>query len=431
MGAPDSEMIAPVAEPRAPLHKNRRERLKPATSARGKFVRWEPLEPDGAKWLREGFDWDSTVSVVDMFSGAGGLSYGFDSVPGMGVVAAFERDLMACETHRANMGAPVVGGDVANVDSFQAVLAGLGVRRVDILAGGPPCQGFSRLGKGALRKMALSDGRKVDTEDERNWMFRHFMRAVRELLPQVVVIENVPEMLRYGEIIEEIDGVFADLGYSFRLLELNARDYGVPQRRRRLFMVACKGGREIETPAPVARRARRTLWHAIGDLPPVGPAQLEEVLPWERPDRPNLYLSGEMRRGLRGKAARAVSDHVTRYHGSEDLAAFRCMPEGAKYAAVPEELRRYRDDIFKDRYHRMTWADPAWTVTAHIAKDGYKYIHPEQHRTLSVREAARIQSFPDRFRFAGARSHRFAQIGNAVPPLLARALGTSLLTLVR
>lgn len=430
MRVPDSEIIAPVIETPAPLRKNQRKRLKPATFARGEFVRWEPLEPDGSRWLREGFDWDSKVSVVDVFSGAGGLSYGFDSVPGMGVVAAFERDPMACETHRANMEAPVVCGDMTGVNSFGVALTGLGIKRVDILAGGPPCQGFSKLGKGALRKMALSDGRKVDTGDERNWMFRHFMRAVRELSPQVVVIENVPEILRYDEIIEEIAGVFADLDYSFQSLELNARDYGVPQRRRRLFMVACKNDRVVETPEPVAKRARRTLRDAIGDLPVVAPAQLEETLQWERLARPGPYLSNEMRRGLRGKAARLVRDHVTRYHGPEDLAAFRCMLEGAMYDSVPEELRRYRDDIFKDKYHRMIWDESAWTVTAHIAKDGYKYIHPEQHRTLSVREAARIQSFPDRFKFAGSRTHRFTQVGNAVPPLLARALGKALVALV-
>lgn len=408
----------------------RQRRKMPKNGARGELVRYEPLIRDPSRWLREKFDWDSTVSVVDMFSGAGGLSFGFDCVPGMGVVAAFERDGMACETHRANMAAPVIQGDVADTGSFGTVLNDLGVKRVDILAGGPPCQGFSRLGKGALRKMALSDGRKIDIEDERNWMFRHFMRAVRELSPQVVVIENVPEMLRYNGIIEEIAGVFADLGYSFQPLELNALDYGVPQRRRRLFMVASKNGREIEAPNPVAERAQRTLRHAIGDLPVVIPAQLEETLPWEWPEQSNPYLSGEMRRGLRGKAARIVRDHVTRYHGPDDIAAFRCMPEGAMYASVPEELRRYRDDIFKDKYHRMMWDAPAWTVTAHIAKDGYKYIHPEQHRTLSVREAARIQSFPDRFRFAGSRTHRFTQIGNAVPPKLAAALGESLLPLL-
>lgn len=409
------------------MRKTCQQRQIPKNAARGELVRCAPLIDDPSRWLREKFDWDSTVSVVDMFSGAGGLSFGFDCVPSMGVVAAFERDPMACETHRANMAAPVIQGDVAEVGSFQTVLRDLGVKRVDILAGGPPCQGFSRLGKGALRKMALSDGRKINIEDERNWMFRHFMRAVRELSPQVVVIENVPEMLRYGGIIEEIRNVFFDLGYGFRCVELNAKDYGVPQRRRRLFMIADRHNDAFE--APTKKRKLRTLRDAIGDLPEVPPMHLEEGLPWLSPEKIEPYLK-EMRKNLRGEASHLVRDHVTRYHGSDDIAAFRCMPEGAMYASVPEELRRYRDDIFKDKYHRMTWDAPAWTVTAHIAKDGYKYIHPEQHRTLSVREAARIQSFPDRFRFAGARTHRFTQIGNAVPPKLAAALGESLLPLL-
>lgn len=405
-----------------------RTRRTPGNAARGEFVRCEPLVPDANRWLEEDFDWDSTVSVVDMFSGAGGLSFGFDCVPGMGVVAAFERDPMACETHRANMAAPVIQGDVAAVDSFGAVLGDLGVKRVDVLAGGPPCQGFSRLGKGALRKMALTDGRKIDTEDERNWMFRHFMRAVRELSPQVVVIENVPEMLRYEDILEEIRDVFAELEYSFRHVELNAQNYGVPQRRRRLFMIADRHGDDFKP--PVKKRKVRTLMDAIGDLPLVPAMQLEERLLWTRPCRVAPYLR-EMRKGLRGKAAGAVLAHVTRYHGLDDVASFRHMTQGDMYDSVPEELRRYRNDIFKDKYHRMVWGEPAWTVTAHIAKDGYKYVHPEQHRTLSVREAARIQSFPDRFRLAGSRTHRFTQIGNAVPPLLAKALGSVLLPLVR
>ncbi len=405
----------------------RRGRRIPQNAARGELVRCEPLVRDPSHWLREEFDWDSTVSVVDMFSGAGGLSFGFDCVPSMGVVAAFERNPMACETHRANMAAPVIQGDVAEVGSFRTVLRDLGARRVDILAGGPPCQGFSRLGKGALRKMALSDGRKIDIEDERNWMFRHFMRAVRELSPQVVVIENVPEMLRYGEIIEEIRRVFSDLGYGFRYVELNAKDYGVPQRRRRLFMIANRHGNDFEDPP--RRRKVRTLRNAIGDLPEVPSMHLEETMTWTHPDKTEPYLK-EMRKRLRGESKRIVRDHVTRYHGPDYIAAFRHMKQGDLYASVPEELRRYRDDIFRDKYHRMIWDEPAWTVTAHIAKDGYKYIHPEHNRTLSVREAARIQSFPDRFLFAGARSHRFTQIGNAVPPKLAAALGESLLSLV-
>lgn len=405
-----------------------RERLTPISAARGEFIRCDPLVPDPKEWLENEFDWQSNISVVDMFSGAGGLSFGLDSVPGMAVVAAFEQDLIACETHSANMAAPVYQGDVACVQSFGAVLKDLGVRRVDVLVGGPPCAGFSRLGKGALRKMALEDGRSVDLGDSRNWLFRHFMRAVRELLPQVVVIENVPEMMRYGEIIEEIKSVFADLDYAFDPAVLNAHDHSVPQRRRRLFMVANRHGSQIVW--PTRKRKVRTLRDAIGDLPEIPPLHLEEEIGWSRPIRKPPYLT-EMRAGLRGKVARVIRDHVTRAHRPEDIEAFMYMKEGDLYGSVPESLRRYRSDIFSDKYNRMIWDEPAWTVTAHIAKDGYKYIHPEQHRTLSVREAARIQSFPDRFRFAGSRTHRFKQIGNAVPPKLARALGTSLLPLVR
>lgn len=405
-----------------------RRRLTPISAGRGKFVRYKPLVSDPKNWLENEFDWQSNVSVVDMFSGAGGLSFGLDSVPGMNIVAAFEQDPVACETHSANMAAPVYRGDVARIQNFEAVLQDFGVRRVDVLVGGPPCAGFSRLGKGALRKMALEDGRLVDLGDDRNWLFRHFMRAVREILPQVVVIENVPEMIRYGEIIEEIESVFTDLDYTFDPVVLNAHDHGVPQRRRRLFMVANRHGSGVAW--PTCRRRIRTLRDAIGDLPEVPPLHLEEEIVWSRPGRKPPYLK-EMRAGLRGKVARVIRDHVTRAQRPEDVEAFRHMKEGDLYGAVPEALRRYRDDIFSDKYNRMIWNEPAWTVTAHIAKDGYKYIHPEQHRTLSVREAARIQSFPDRFCFAGSRTHRFKQIGNAVPPKLAEALGMSLLPLVR
>lgn len=413
-----------------PVVRGSRRLSKPETAARGTLVRCPPLVPDPRDWLRTKFDWNSNVAVVDLFSGAGGLSFGLDCVPGMAVVAAFERNAWACETHSANMAAPVVGCDVAGVGSFGAALDGLGVQRVDVLAGGPPCQGFSKLGKGALRKMALSDGRRVDIEDERNWLFRHFIRAVRELRPQVVIMENVPELLRYESIVEEIRDVFYELGYAFDRRILHAEKHGVPQRRRRLFMVANKHGRAVPWPDEKRRVKERTLRDAIGDLPEVPPMQLEEELGWLRPAQAAPYLK-DMRWGLRGAAARIVRDHVTRFHGEKDVAAFRHMLEGDMYGAVPEELRRYRSDIFVDKFHRMAWDRPAWTVTAHIAKDGYKYIHPEQHRTISVREAARIQSFPDRFRFAGSRTHRFTQIGNAVPPKLATALGHALISLVR
>lgn len=379
------------------------------------------------EWLEQRFDWDSCITAVDMFAGAGGLSFGLESVPGLGVVAAFERDSIACETHAANMAAPVHAGDVGKIESFPKVLKALRVRRVDILVGGPPCQGYSRLGKGALRRMALEDGRGVDLEDKRNWLFRHFMRAVRQLTPQVVVIENVPEMLAYDEIIEEVRGVFEELNYAFDLMVLKAQEHGVPQRRKRLFMVANRHGKEVVW--PVACKREITLRDAISDLPVIAAGHSAEELAWHQPESLGSYLQ-DMRAGLEGEGLGLIREHVTRGHRPEDIEAFGHMQEGDRYSAVPKALRRYRDDIFLDKYHRMKWGDPAWTLTAHLAKDGYKYIHPGQNRTISVREAARLQSFPDRFRFAGSRTHRYTHIGNAVPPKLAAALGACLIPLV-
>jgi DNA (cytosine-5)-methyltransferase 1 len=397
-------------------------------SRRGESIRLDPLLSDPPGWLAGSFDWESTVTVVDFCAGAGGLSQGLDSVDGMSVVAAFELDILTSETYAANHRAAAITGDIRSIDSFERVLKENGVRRVDVVAGGPPCQGFSRLGKGALRRLALDDGRGVDSTDPRNRLFRDFVRAVRELSPQVVLMENVPEMGFCEPVMTELDEVFAELGYTVERRVLRADRYGVAQRRRRLFFVANRHGLKVRWPQPHNRRW--TLRHAIGDLPEVASGHITEEIPWIAPGSWNAYL-GYARRGLRGQSAATVRDHVTRWHRSADLLAFAGMTEGDKYAAVPAELRRYREDIFADKYHRMVWDEPAWTVTAHIAKDGYKYIHPDQDRTISVREAARIQSFPDRYRFAGFRTHRFRQIGNAVPPRLAAAVGQAVVRLVQ
>lgn len=410
--------------------------LNPISAGRGERIHLDPLVEDPRRWLRDEFAWDEAISVVDIFSGAGGMSFGLDSSEGLRVTAAFERDEDACETHRGNMPAPVVKADLRQVDDFHTVLSEEGVRRIDAIVGGPPCKGFSRLGKGALRKIALENGRLEATDDrkcrsaqdDRNWMFRHFMRAVRQLEPRVVVIENVPEMLDHTPVIEELLEVFDELDYHSETRVLHAERYGVPQRRRRLFIIAAKQATKIPWPTP--SWVRRTVRDAIGDLPVIEAGHMVEQLPWSRPQPCGPYLR-EMRKGIRGKEARVVRAHVTRVHRPEDIEAFGYMSEGDKYAAVPERLRRYRDDIFKDKYHRMIWDEPSWTVTAHLAKDGYKYIHPDQCRTISVREAARLQSFPDRFRFAGPRTSRFRQIGNAVPPLLGRAIAETIRQLVR
>jgi DNA (cytosine-5)-methyltransferase 1 len=179
----------------------------------------------------------------------------------------------------------------------------------------------------------------------------------------------------------------------------------------------------------------RTLADAIADLPPLHPPALDHVREYLWQERPDLAGRGDitdpdyrvmMRAGMRPGEEQLVYDHVVRPVREDDAEAFRYMPEGGTYNDVPERYRRYRleREHFEDRYFRLPWGQPARAITAHIAKDGYWYIHPDvdQGRTLSVREAARVQSFPDHFRFAGFRTNMYTQIGNAVPPLLAAAI---------
>jgi DNA (cytosine-5)-methyltransferase 1 len=209
---------------------------------------------------------------------------------------------------------------------------------------------------------------------------------------------------------------------------VNAVAFGVPQNRRRLIFLgvrrdlslrleatALEGFAEHFRHAMLDLKSPPTLRQAIGDLPAIEHGAINEAQPYtRRVGRLGRYAE-LMRQGSNGM----LLDHVCRGHNAQDLKAFRFMREGMTYYQLPPHLKRYRDDIFKDKYRKLVWGQPAGTVTAHLAKDVYTHIHPDQPRTISVREAARIQSFPDSFRFAGHMGERFRQIGNAVPPLMA------------
>jgi DNA (cytosine-5)-methyltransferase 1 len=168
-----------------------------------------------------------------------------------------------------------------------------------------------------------------------------------------------------------------------------------------------------------------TLADAIGDLPQIPAAQRNQELAYTGP--PLTDFQKRARRGMPRYQSEIVWDHCSRDVREDDAEAFALLPQGGTYIDLPERLRRYRSDIFDDKYKRLSWDDVSRTITAHIAKDGYWYIHPDQDRTLSIREAARIQTFPDRFRFAGHPTVQLRQIGNAVPPALARAVGQRVL----
>jgi DNA (cytosine-5)-methyltransferase 1 len=216
---------------------------------------------------------------------------------------------------------------------------------------------------------------------------------------------------------------FRSLGYSVTARVIDCFLFGVPQHRTRLFIVATKGVGAFSWPEPSGEFT--SLRDAIGDLPIVPGGQRAEQLNY-RPRRTLTKFQRRMRADVPDGEKEVVHDHITRAVRQDDLEAYELLGEGQTYADLPQRLRRYRSDIFTDKYKRLAWGELSRTITAHLAKDGYWYIHPEQHRTLSVREAARLQTFPDNVRFAGHPSYRYRQIGNAVPPLMGESLGHSL-----
>jgi DNA (cytosine-5)-methyltransferase 1 len=370
--------------------------------------------------------------IFDLFCGAGGFSWGWHAA-GYRPIVAIDNDTAAARTYELNFASEhtlILNRDLTQLDPEILLPALGGERPADLFAisGGPPCQGWSKVGRGKLR--SLNDRATSLLEDPRNRLYRQFVEHVRFFRPPVFVMENVPGMLNLEgrNVAEEVFSTFEDAGYETSFAVVNARWFGVPQDRRRLIFIGVRDdlGTRIETAeledfAPRFRShfaelpGETTLRQAIADLPEVPHGIREDPQPYTRKPGRRSQFAELMRRRSNG----VVTDHVCRKHNEQDLKAFALMEEGGQYHELPERLKRYRDDIFKDKYKKLYWNRPAWTVTAHFAKDVYTHIHPSQPRTISIREAARLQSFPDDFRFYGNMGDRFRQIGNAVPPLMA------------
>lgn len=376
----------------------------------------DPVDLEAVRaWVHEG----GAPTVVDIFSGAGGLSLGLRDA-GFRILVGADHDRLAVETHEGNLGGLGYCGDLGDPTDFLCHLAAWGVDTVDVVAGGPPCQPFSRAGRSKLRDLVESGVR--NHRDERADLWTSYIAVVEALRPRAVLMENVPDLAAWDDgavligCLESLRG----LGYSVQARILEAADHGVPQFRTRLFLVGFLDGAQFDWPEPLDGPTN-TVRGAIGDLPAVRGGQRRETIPYLA--TPFSPLAVRLRRDVGPHERNLVHDHITREVRPDDAEAFALLPEGGTYEDLPPHLQRYRVDIFTDKYKRLDWDGLGRTITAHIAKDGYWYIHPEQHRTLSVREAARIQTFPDWFRFAGEPSHRYRQIGNAVPPLLGEALG--------
>jgi DNA (cytosine-5)-methyltransferase 1 len=358
-----------------------------------------------------------------VFCGAGGLSLGLRDA-GFSVLVGADVSEWAVETHAANLGGLGYVGDLSDPGELLEQLDGWGIDHVELVAGGVPCQPFSRAGQAKLRELIRAGERHP--QDPRALLWRSFMHIVDRLRPDAVLVENVPDLPSWddGAVLSGFLQSLGDLGYAVDARIIDCFRFGVPQHRARLMLTGLRGGRRMRWPTESDEFV--TLRDAIGDLPPVPGGQRSQKLPyWPRPGSASQFQL-RMRRDLPRDMRPWIHDHMTRAVRVDDWEAYTGLEPGQTYADMPAHLQRYRTDIFTDKYKRLSWDELSRTITAHIAKDGYWYIHPEQHRTLSIREAARLQTFPDWFRFAGQPSHRFAQIGNAVPPLAAEAVGHAL-----
>lgn len=378
-------------------------------------------------------DLNNRTETIELFSGAGGFTWGWHQA-GFTTGAAVDFDAVATRTHELNF--PHALTLQKDLNSFRpsdlTAILGTGRKPRNLLAvvGGPPCQGWSQAGRGKLRSLdAASEGL---LKDARNRLYRRFLEFVDELRPPICVMENVPGMLSIEgtNVAESIQRHYERIGYRCTFALVNARWFGVPQDRRRLIFLGVEesisvalqlSASRLETFAPRFRRDvlglpdhDTSVRQAIADLPAIPHGTQEDPQIYRQQAKRSRYADL-----MRARSNGMLTDHITRKHNQQDLDAFAYMPEGGRYFELPDRFKRYRDDIFKDKYRKMQWNVPAGTITAHLAKDCYTHIHPEQQRTLSIREAARLQSFPDDFRFFGNMGDRFRQIGNAVPPLMA------------
>lgn len=345
------------------------------------------------------------LTGIDIFSGAGGLSAGAE-MAGIVVMCAIEKNKSAADTFARNHPkAKVINQDIQTVDATDLQFEG---KAPFIIMGGPPCQGFS-----------LSNTRTRNMENPNNLLFREFVRLVKEINPKWFVFENVWGItnINNGEVMSMIKGCFESLGYMVTPKVLCASDYGVPQNRERFFMVGNRLGIDFVFPKGEYKGHPISVWDAISDLPRLENGQMLEVGDYAL----SIEEATEYERLMRRYSQRPTQNYVSK---SNELVIKRYtyIGQGENWRAIPDELMKNyanKQRCHSGIYKRLV-ADAPSVVISNYRKS--MLIHPYQHRGLSVREAARIQSFPDDFYFEGPISHIQQQIGNAVPPLLAKAV---------
>jgi DNA (cytosine-5)-methyltransferase 1 len=340
----------------------------------------------------------NNIKVLDLFSGCGGLSFGF-AKQGFQVVVGVDNWRDSLETFEKNhLGAKGIVLDLSNFDEKElAQITG----PIDVVIGGPPCQGFSISGK-------------RNPGDPRNRLYTGFVKAVRCFSPKAFVLENVPNLVSMdnGKIKDSILKDFRKLGYDVKYKILLASDYGVPQNRRRVVFVGIKGNNNFEFPKGkfIEPGLKITCSAAISDLPEFSVAD-----GFEDKKKPQSDYQAMIRKGRLG-----VFNHQITEHDKKTISTISLVPDGGNYKDLPKELQNTRNVHIA--WTRYASNKPSLTIdTGHRHHFHYKY-----NRIPTVRESARLQSFPDNFIFCGSKTSQYKQVGNAVPPLMAEEIAKSL-----
>ena len=318
-----------------------------------------------------------------------------------------------------------------------------------MIIGGPPCPTFSTIGHAKIQSVYKSHDDKDITNDPRNDLFLDFFGYVDYFRPKMFVMENVPQFLTkykgatFNAVKEIIKRDLPEYDLVSEVKVLNSVNYGVPQNRRRMILVGYLKGMDFKYPEIThwfnegkfninpndnkidteKLEEHVTVKSAISDLPKITDNWRVSEVEYSKHKGLDSY-----QKLMRKNTGKTVKNNICRLTNERAKIVFSHMHQGCIYMDLPPDVRRilpFREDIFKDRLKRLVEKNPSWTVLAHIGMDGYMYIHPTEDRTLSVREAARIQSFPDDFEFIGNQQETYVQVGNAVPVLMAMKIAQS------
>ena len=343
--------------------------------------------------------------VIDLFAGVGGLSLGFKMV-GFDIVLANEFDESIAKSYKYNHPeTEVIVEDITKI-SHKDVFTKF-KENIEVVIGGPPCQGFSQ------------KGQRKSINDDRNYLFKQFVEVVKYVQPKYFVMENVPNLLTTegGYFKEEIITLFESLGYKLSTGILNAADFGVPQNRRRAIIIGKLGLTAV--PEPEKLNNKVTIWDAISDLSYLESGEGLEC------DTYKLSAESDYQKQMR-EGSDKLFNHKATKHSDLALERLKMIPPNSGREVLPKE--HLTKSIYSGTWSRMIKDDQSVTITTRFdTPSSGKFTHPYLHRAITVREAARIQSFPDNFRFLGTKGSQMKQVGNAVPPLLAKEIALTIM----